>query len=518
MSEPIEPIQPVGDDYEVEETPAAKPKRTVRGAAIVGVRVVAGTVGLGVALAAIAGAAFLPIPTLTKAPPSVEVNPVPTAQQLVCPGSLLRLGDETGQAATTSSAIGAAAVRYDSTRGTVTAAPFDQSDAGTGGSSSAPLLISSPAGDGGDEDSDDPLLVSGAQSQAADSAEFGGLAATDCAGVSTETWLVGGATSVGRTTLVTLANPSDTISTVSLGIHSDLGKVSAPGATGIVVQPHGQRVLSLAGFAPDVESPVVQVVSRGGQIVANLQQATVRGLEAGGVDIVGRAATPALTQVIPGIVVAGSADLSARLGEAGFGDLATVVRVFVPGDEGTTAEVSVVNDDGTPTGASFSIELDAGTVQDLPVDGLVDGTYAVTVTTSQPVVASVRVSTVAAPVLDAEGTPSGGPSDFAWLAGVEMLEDSALVTVASGPQPRVHLFNPTDEEAVVTVAEIDGDELTVTVPAQGSAETAVSPGSTYQLDGFDSLYASVSFSGGAQIAGYGVQPPALNAGTITVYP
>lgn len=513
-----DPIQPVGDDYEVDDNETTpKPKRTVRGAAIVGVRVVAGTVGLGVALAAIAGAAFLPIPVFEKAPPSVAVTPVPTAQQLVCPGALLRLGDETGQAATTSSPIGSAAVRYESTSGTVTAAPFEQSDAATGGTSSAPLLISSPAG-GATSSSDDILLVSGAQSQSADSAEFGGLAATDCAGVSTETWLVGGATSVGRTTLVTLANPSDTISTVSLGIGSELGKVSAPGATGIVVQPHGQRVLSLAGFAPDVESPVVHVVSRGGQIVANLQQATVRGLEPGGVDIVGRAATPALTQVVPGIVVAGSGELAARLGEAGFGDLATVVRVFVPGDEETTAEVSVVNDDGTPTGASFSIDLDPGTAQDLPIDGLVDGTYAVRVTTTQPVVASVRVSTVAAPVLEADGTPSGGPSDFAWLSGVEMLEDSALVTVAPGPQPRIHFFNPTDDDAVVTVTEIDGDELTVTVPAEGSAETPVSAGATYRLDDFDSLYASVSFSGAAQIAGYGVQPPALNAGTITVFP
>jgi len=515
-----DPIQPVGDDYEVDEDATTpKPKRTVRGAAIVGVRVVAGTVGLGVALAAIAGATFLPIPVLEKSPPSVAVTPVPTAQQLVCPGALLRLGDETGQAATTSSPIGSAAVRYDSTGGNVTAAPFDQSDAATGGSSSAPLLISSPAGSSdGSSSSDDGPLVSGAQSQSTDSAEFGGLAATDCAGVSTETWLVGGATSVGRTTLVTLANPSDTISTVSLGIGSELGKVSAPGATGIVVQPHGQRVLSLAGFAPDVESPVVHVVSRGGQIVANLQQATVRGLEPGGVDIVGRAATPALTQIIPGIVVAGAGELAARLGEASFGDLATVVRVFVPGEEETTAEVSVVNDDGTPTGASFSIELDPGTAQDLPIDGLVDGTYAVRVTTSQPVVASVRVSTVAAPVLDEAGTPSGGPSDFAWLSGVEMLEDTALVTIAPGPQPRVHFYNPTDEEAVVTVTEIDGDEVSVTVPAEGSAETSVTAGSTYRLDDFDSLYASVSFSGAAQIAGYGVQPPALNAGTITVFP
>lgn len=510
-----DPIMPVGDDYPVDdEVAAAKPKRTARGAAIVGVRVVAGTVGLGVALAAIAGATFLPLPVLEPTPPSVTVTPVPTAQELVCPGALLRLGDEIGQAATTSSPIGAPSVRYDATSGTVSPSPFEQSDAATGGTSSAPLLISSPAGGSADEG----VLVSGAQSQLAATGEFGGLAATDCAGVSTETWLVGGATSVGRTTLVTLANPSDTISTVSLAIAAETGKVSAPGATGIVVQPHGQRVLSLAGFAPDVESPVVHVVSRGGQIVANLQQATVRGLEPGGVDIVGRAAVPSTDQVIPGIVVANADTLASRLGEASFGDLATVVRVFVPGDEETNAQVSVVNDDGTPTGASFSVELDPGSVQDLPIDGLVDGTYAVRVSTSHPVVASVRVSTVGASVLDATATPVGGPSDFAWLSGVERLDGSALVTVAPGPQPRLHLFNPGEEETEVSLTSSTGEDQSVTVPAGGSAQVAVEPGATYELDGFDALYASVSLSGDAQIAGYGVQPPARGAGPITVFP
>ena len=71
---PHRPIEPVGDDFPVDdaEAPAAKAKITARGAAIVGVRVVAGTVGLAIALAAIAGATFLPIPSYTATPPSVE--------------------------------------------------------------------------------------------------------------------------------------------------------------------------------------------------------------------------------------------------------------------------------------------------------------------------------------------------------------------------------------------------------------------------------------------------------------
>ena len=42
-------IEPVGDDYPVDDDaePEQKPKRTAKGAAIVGVRVLAGTIGVG---------------------------------------------------------------------------------------------------------------------------------------------------------------------------------------------------------------------------------------------------------------------------------------------------------------------------------------------------------------------------------------------------------------------------------------------------------------------------------------
>jgi hypothetical protein len=508
VSDPtIEPIQPVGDDYPVDENeaPAAKPRRTAKGAAIVGVRVVAGTVGLVVAAAAIAAAALVPLPTIARPPHPVTVTPVPTAQELVCPGSLLRLGDETGQGASTAAPIGEASLRYDASGGRVTAAPLAAS-----GAVGSPVLISSPVG----SSADDEILVAGAQTEVAASGEFGGLAATDCVGVATDTWLVGGSTWVGRTTLVTLANPSDTVSTVSLEMAAEEGPIAAPGATGIVVQPHSQRVLSLAGFAPDVELPVVHVVSRGGQIVANLQQATVRGLEPGGVDIIAATASPSTSQVIPGVVVAGSDAVATRIGEEGYADLATVVRVYVPGDEPTTAQVSVIADDGSPTGASFSVELEPGIVDDLPIDGLVDGNYTVSVDTTVPVVAGVRVSTVATSI---DPAVRGG-SDFAWLAASPALDNDALVTIASGATPRIHLFNPTSEAADVTLTSGDADDIQLTVEARSSASVAVDAGSTYKISHFDSLVGAVSYTGPGVVAGHPVQPPAQGAGPIRVLP
>ena len=217
---------------------------------------------------------------------------------------------------------------------------------------------------------------------------------------------------------------------------------------------------------------------------------------------------------VPGLRIANTDALQARLGEEGYADLAPVLRVFVPGDEETMAEISVTSDDGTAAGSSFSVDLEPGVVEDLALDGLVDGSYTVQVTASHPLVAGVRVSTVApsAP----EGESPG--SDFAWLASADPVSDRAIATIAPGPSARVHLVNPTDAEAEVTLAASDGDDVTVTVPAGGSAYTDVVENETYQIEGFDSLYAAVSYSGDALIAGYAVQPPAASAGAITIIP
>ncbi|TBN55981.1 hypothetical protein EYE40_00410 [Glaciihabitans arcticus] len=512
MSE-IEPVQETVVEPAVETTspPSA---RAGRGAALVGARIVSGTVGLAVAAVAILGATFISLPGIQSTAPSVDVIPVPTAQLRVCAGGVLRLGDESGQDATNATAIGRPVVEFRST-GDVDTADLAQSDSPESSSRAAPTVLSAAPGEA---DPNAAVLLAGSQSQLVNSGDFVGFATAECTGAATDSWLVGGSAEVGRTTLITLANPTEVVSEVTLEIFGADGAIAAPGASGIVVQPQSQRVLSLASFAPGLASPVIHVTATGGAVVANLQQSVVRGLTTGGVDIVGATAAPAKSQVIPGLTVLGSEDLESSLAQDGNEDLATSLRVYVPGDdaidEGSVgATVNIVSSDGVGTGASFTADVEIGRVTEVPVEGLLDGTYTVTVSSSVPIVAGLRASTVA----PAQGLLPA-TSDFAWLGATTRLGGDTLLTVADGPQPVLHLSNPGASTITVDVAELDGTSSTVTVSARSSATTPVNPGSAYRLSGFSALYAAVSFAAPGQLGGYGVQPPALSSSAVTIFP
>ena len=102
---------------------------TARRVALVGGRFVAGVVGLGVAAVTVAASVLIPLPTVSSTPPSTLVTPVPTAQQQVCPGAVLRLADDTGQGATTSSALGTPTTSAASSSGWARAADWRRSTA-----------------------------------------------------------------------------------------------------------------------------------------------------------------------------------------------------------------------------------------------------------------------------------------------------------------------------------------------------------------------------------------------------
>lgn len=507
MTDPTTPPdEPVADEPVVDETAAA---RSPRRYAIVGARVVTGTVGLGVAALAIAVAGLAPLPLISGTPASETVTPVPTAQELVCAGGILRLGDESGKDAETATAIGRPTVTSDASSGDL---EIDTLDGAASDSQSAPRSLR--AAPTSDEAATDPVLLAGAQSEVAAIGEFRGLAASACAGVATDSWLAAGANSVGRTTLISIANPSDVIATVDIEIAGEKGIVEVAGGSGIVVQPHAQRVIPLAGLAPEVVSPVVHVTSQGGQVVATLQQSIVRGLEPGGVEIVGATARPATEQVIPGVVIANSEGVGGRLGERGFEDLTTVLRVYVPGEEDTTVNVDIVPEDGADTGGSFAFPVEAGLVTDLPIDELVDGTYTFFVDADEPVVASLRAATVAT-LPDLSGAL---PTDFAWFGATTELTADSLVSIASGANPVLHIANPGTIALDVTLEALGGATTSVSVPAGSTTGMAVTSGTTYRIDGITSAWASVSLGGDGQLAAYGVQPPAITSSAITVYP
>ena len=493
------------DDTEPESPTPRGPRR----GAIVGARVVTGTVGLGVAALAIAAAGLLPIPTLSATPASETVTPVPTAQELVCAGGILRLGDETGQDAETATSIGRPTVTSAASSGEL---EVDTLDGAAGNAQSSPRSLR--AAPNPDAAATDTVLLSGAQSEVAAIGEFRGLAASACAGVSTDAWLAGGTNTVGRTTLISIANPSDVIATVDIEIAGEEGAVEAPGGAGIIVQPHSQRVIPLAGLAPDVVSPIVHVTSKGGQVVATLQQSIVRGLEPGGVEIIGTTARPATDQVIPGVVISNTEGVGSRVGEKGFDDLTTVLRVYVPGEDDTTLQVGIVAEDGSATGASFTFDVEAGQVTDLPIEELVDGTYTLLIDSEQPVLTSLRVATVAT-LPDLAGTLA---TDFAWFSATTELTADTLVSIAAGPSPVLHIANPGTTALDVTLEALGGGTTSVSVPAGATTATAVTPGTTYRIGGVTSAWASVSLVGDGQLAAYAVQPPAVTSSAITVYP
>ena len=321
----------------------------------------------------------------------------------------------------------------------------------------------------------------------------------------------GGATTVGRTTLLTLANPTEVSATVNLELFGENGAITAPGTSGIIVPASGQRVLSLAGFAPGLVSPVVHVISTGGQVLATMQQSILRGLAPGGLDIVGSSASPSTVSIIPGVVVTDQDAVRVLAGASSPSevrdDFVTVLRLFAPGEGAVPVTVNVIPENGTATGASFSYNLDGGRVADVPIQDLSAGTYTVTVESSVPSIASVRASSAV-----------GESTDFAWFTSAQKLSTQAQFTAAAGPAPVLHLYNPTSVAASISLTPLGEKSTTVVVPARSSAVLPVKAGASYGLTNFDELYAAVSNSGGGMLARYAVHPPGVGSSPITVYP
>jgi hypothetical protein len=500
-------VEPNDDDLsgEVKETPERR--SPLRRATVLSARVIVGLIVVA-ALAVVFGAAsIVSVGGIHSTAASVVVTPVPAPQELVCPGGLLRLGSASGESASAVSSIGSPQVTGGQTSGNVRVESFTSSNAGTGGTPAAPQLLST-SGDAGA--SSGRTLIAGAQSESVSTQEFAGLASAGCTAAAGDVWLAGGATTVGRTSILLLANSSAVPATVDLQIYGENGQVTSPGMAGIVVAAGTQDAISLAGFAPDLLSPVVHVESAGGQVVATLEQSTVRGLQPGGVDFVGAQAAPTTTTVIPGIVLTGTAALQSQLGQSGYDDLQTTLRVYVPGGKAATATITVLAENGSVTGKPLTAAIKPGTVTDLPLDELSDGSYTLVITTTVPMVASVRVSTVGSAAVQSV-------SDFAWMTAAPLLTSDTLVSIPTGMTSALHLDNPSAKPVVVTLHALSGTDLSATIPAHSATSVSVASGTTYRMTGFGALYASVSGVTDGGITGYTVIPSARNQSPLRIY-
>ena len=481
-----------------------------RGVALFGARAVAGLVGLGVVVASVGAAALVNWPTVDREPSSITVSPTPSEQQRVCPGPLLALAEDSSQAQGASSVgsaaalFGAHAVAGESgwiePEATAMAAPDNANSQSFG----SPLLLRVPTPPAAAATAP---LVSGSQSQIAAGETLGGLAVSGCGEAAGDSWLVGGSTDIGRTSLVLLSNPTTVVATVDLTVFGETGEVDAPGSTGILVQPGTQRVVSLAGLAPNLRSPIVHVQSQGGQVAATLQQSIVRGLEPGGVDFVGSSNGPSESLAIAGVIVSDSAggDAPAELG--GLSDGVTAVRVLVPGTVAATVEVGVTGAVGQAAGASVQVDIQPGVATEVPLTGLAPGTYSLKLTASEPIVAAAQSSAAG----------SAG-RDFAWFASSDTLADDFLVVAAAGPSPQLNLVNTGSSDVTYTASPETGASLTVTVPAGGSATMPLEQSQRYLVSGGTSTVASVAYSGDGLLGAFTLSQAGPLAAPIRVYP
>jgi hypothetical protein len=481
---------------------------TKRGVAILGARAAAGLVGLAVIAAAVGAAAAVDWPTVHQSPPSALVTPQPGEQQRVCAGPLLTLAENSSHAsaatsvgsATTISGARATVTSPNSVRPDVTGLKaVDNADAGVDG---VPQRLSVPVKTGATE----APLVAGSQSQTAGSETIAGFAASACAEAASDSWLVGGSTDVGHTSLVLLSNPSTVLATVKLSVFSEGGVIDAPGSTGILVQPGTQRIVSLAGLAPNLKSPIVHVESRGGQVAASLEQSVVHGIRPSGVELIGPTNPAALEQTIAGVIVTPLPVGGAPSADQEFTDESSTVRVLTTGSKPATVQVGLISEDGTASGTSTQVELQPGVATEVPLNGLAVGSFTVRLTADQPIVAAARTAT----------TGSTG-KDFSWFTASGSLTGSFMVAVANGPSPTLHLHNSGKTDAHLSVSGDPGSPTDVTVPAGESVIVPLRSSGTYTVGGAEHIVASVGYSGDGLLSSFPVSPAGPLAAPIRVY-
>lgn len=452
-------------------------------------RTVVGIVGVAVAGAVVLGIGRVPLPSVSAEPANMVVAPDPAEQVRSCAGSLLApsttnaSGSGLGDPSITIAANG-------KTTNTTLEAP--DNSGGTG----RPVAVALPAS------GDRAPSLSVATGQTVSSPQLSGFATAGCASPAADSWLVGGSTMTGRTTFIVLTNPGRAVANVDISIYADAGVVDAPGATGIIVEPGQQRVLSMASLAPGLAQPIVHVASRGGSVSAVLQQSIVEGLDPHGVDYVEASAAPSTAQTITGFVVPEAAPVGH---DHDYDDGVPVVRLIAPGTNPVDVVARFIPEEGSAEPLPIEFSIPGNQVQELVLDNVPAGTYTVVLDSSAALVAGGRV------------TATSG-TDFAWFASTAAIGGDGSLAIAAGDSPVLHLTNLTDTDANVRLTASEGDPISVFIPAGGAASTPVVQKRSYTTEGITDVSASVSYGGSSVFSSYAVTPINPSARPVTVYP
>lgn len=387
----------------------------------------------------------------------VQIGSIPNSNELSvnardlllsCPGSLYKAGGANGTTLGDFAHVGTAS--YSSQFNSNAGATLESGDG---------VFKVAQAGSTVDQGS---VLLNASQYQNVSGATLSGLAATNCQLPSNDLWLLGGDTTTGREALLVLRNTSEVDSTVTLEIFSEAGSVEAQGLNGIAVVAGKSTVIPLSGVVPKTKSFMTHVTSKGGAITAWIQQRTVRGLSAGGVDYISPSPAFENNQVIPGIFVRGAKIANKLLqADANYQDLVPVVRVFVPGKDQATVTVQVTGSNSKTFGTVVRETVKPGTVMDIEIPGLEDGDYVAMVSADVEIQSAVRLSRI---------TSSTAP-DFTWIPAAEQFTGKRNITAPNVGISKICIYN--DKTGLIEVS-------------------VVAPGATYSFNGSqDPLHANL---------------------------
>lgn len=447
-------------------------------------RIIGGLVIAAGATLAVAAAVMVPIGESTQSRPAVTAQPAPGTTLLGCSGPILAIGRD----ATNAQALSVAAtVTY------LTSEPPGLRDEAIALENIADVTATMFAVDPVDGEH---IAASAAGSARVAAPDLAGFAAYACQPAAMQSWIVGADATTGTTGIVTLTNPGEVTATVDITVYGVAGPQSVPGSSGIVVAAKSTVAVDLASLAGDELGPVLRVDAHDTPVLVNLQSGLVRTLVTGGVDVQSAVAAPTLTQVVAGIEVS----------DAGNGAMEFQRARLLSPETTTTARVALRTVGATEDAFLTTVALEGGIPADVELPALPAGSYVMTVTALQPVVAGVWST-----------TGYQGGSDFAWATAAPALSvGQTPFTVADGESASVTLANAGDTAAQVAVSTSRGErEYTIEPGSAVSIAVASLTNGTITVNSAN-VHAAVSYAGAHAIASYPIWPADAAAPPVVV--
>ncbi|MDO5049518.1 MAG: DUF5719 family protein [Actinomycetaceae bacterium] len=268
-----------------------------------------------------------------------------------------------------------------------------------------------------------------------------GLIVGKCQAPRALSWFTVGATTVGESAMLTVANPTQQATKVSVKGWSASGPLSDNPT--FTVGPRSSQTVNLAAYFPENERLGVSVEASGPGAVASIHTVGMDGLAPQGTDAVTGSEEPSKTVALVGL-------------QEGLQD--PKLRLMNPGTEPVNAEVTLLTENGlVGLSGSETIEIDPEAVFQLSLDGLATKVATVMIAASEPILASMSATAVGEPNQDKQRVADR----VVWMPAQTATQFATVVPPTGGKgeaKNALHVANPTETPVSVT---INGKDKTV---------------------------------------------------------